>query len=299
MKNKTTPLRMVSLNQQKKLFLCISEVDLSNPKYSQMLHWHDCFELELVLSGSAIHQLNQRTYRIQKGSMYLLSPNDLHTLLPDPNPVKEPLKILNICLDYSLISTTSVNTTLTPLTAELDQPQFDFFRQLTDELLYEKKHTEFYYEEIQQHLVLAACLKLAQICKKKSMEYIGINTDADISVQSELIYIHKAIAYIKYNFKDSTLTTQRIANEIHLSHNYFGMLFKRHMGKSCLAYIIDTRMNFAISLLQHSNLTIAEISEKCGYANPPYFISSFRQKYGLPPSKYREQIQTNFQSLGI
>lgn len=287
MKTDKTPLRMITLEKQKKHYCGVSQIDPNNPKFNQQ-HWHDCFELELVLSGSALHRLNNHTYRICPGSMYLLSPNDLHTLLPDPEPLREPLRILNICLDYSLISATSVNDLITPLTAQLTSDQFVFFKELTNELLYEKTHTENYFEEIQQHLILAAFLKLVQISEKEKEQSETIKKDGDDRSHGELNYVRKAIAYIKYNFKDSTLTTQCIADAIHLSHNYFGALFKRHMGKSCLAYIIEMRMNFALSLLLNSDLPINEIAEKSGYSDSAYFTSSFRKKHGISPLKYRE-----------
>ena len=28
------------------------------------LHWHDCFEIELILSGTAVHELNGTTYNL-------------------------------------------------------------------------------------------------------------------------------------------------------------------------------------------------------------------------------------------
>ena len=59
------------------------------------------------------------------------------------------------------------------------------------------------------------------------------------------------------------------------------------MKENCLSYIKKMRLSFATVLLQNSELTIAEISEKCGYSNIPYFISDFRATYGMPPKKHR------------
>ena len=40
--------------------------------------------------------------------------------------------------------------------------------------------------------------------------------------------------------------------------------------------------------LKNSNLSLKEISEKCGYANQYYFSTSFKKWKGISPSSFRE-----------
>ena len=44
------------------------------------LHWHDCFEIELVLRGSAVQILNGQRYEMRPGDIYMLNPTDFHSI---------------------------------------------------------------------------------------------------------------------------------------------------------------------------------------------------------------------------
>ena len=41
--------------------------------------------------------------------------------------------------------------------------------------------------------------------------------------------------------------------------------------------------------LEKTDSTVAEIAYKTGFNDPVYFTRLFRQKIGLPPTKYREE----------
>ena len=44
------------------------------------LHWHDCWEIEIVLDGSGTQTLNGVQYPLSRGSVYLLNPTDFHSI---------------------------------------------------------------------------------------------------------------------------------------------------------------------------------------------------------------------------
>ena len=44
------------------------------------LHWHDCFEIELMLRGTAVQVLNGERYEMVPGDIYLLNPTDFHSI---------------------------------------------------------------------------------------------------------------------------------------------------------------------------------------------------------------------------
>lgn len=48
------------------------------------LHWHDFFELEIVLDGKPEHILNGRKSTISRGSFFFARLTDFHMLKPDP-----------------------------------------------------------------------------------------------------------------------------------------------------------------------------------------------------------------------
>lgn len=44
------------------------------------VHWHDYYELALVVRGEADHEVNGETRTIGPGSAFLLSPADFHAI---------------------------------------------------------------------------------------------------------------------------------------------------------------------------------------------------------------------------
>ena len=62
-------------------------------------HWHDYFEIETVVSGSGMHNLNGTEYEICEGDAYLLTPVDIHKITSDST-----LEILNVSFDTTWLS---------------------------------------------------------------------------------------------------------------------------------------------------------------------------------------------------
>ena len=281
--------RMVTLNQSTQLQISRMTLDLSTPRYSQTMHWHDFFELEMVVSGRALHLLNGTTYPIKEGSLYLLTPADLHTLLPDPEANDPNVTIINLSFSDSLVSETSfveVQTLEPPLVADVEGSGFEELITLCKYLLASKKQNTPHNDDIRRHLFLAVIFRFLQTYH---LQHNSTNLkEPKTKIEREMSYIRNAVAYIRYNFRNPTLSVNTVATAVCLSPNYFGTIFKRHLGDTCLGYIRKMRLSFACVLLQNSTLTISEIAEKCGYATIPYFISDFRNTYGMPPRKHRD-----------
>lgn len=95
--------------------------------------------------------------------------------------------------------------------------------------------------------------------------------------------------YIKENFESSALCLHDIAKYVNVSPAYLSALFKKNQKMSISDTITAVRIEAACQYLKNSNLSLKEISEKCGYANQYYFSTSFKKKMGISPSGYREK----------
>lgn len=98
-----------------------------------------------------------------------------------------------------------------------------------------------------------------------------------------------AMGYIKENFERSSLCLNDIAQHANISPAYLSTLFKKVSGQSISDTIAALRIESACRYLSSTNLSLKEISSKCGYANQYYFSNSFKKKLGVSPSVYREQ----------
>ena len=69
----------------------------------------------------------------------------------------------------------------------------------------------------------------------------------------------------------------------YLTPNYLGEIFKAEMGLSFSAYLMQTRLVFARSLLQNGRCTVTQAAFASGFNSPAYFSERFKKEYGYPP----------------
>ena len=65
-----------------------------------------------------------------------------------------------------------------------------------------------------------------------------------------------------------------------------------------LAYLTDIRMENAKKLLLSTSLSIAEISEQCGYGDYRVFTKVFKKSEGTTPSRYRRDFLEDTKNSG-
>ncbi|WP_449537856.1 response regulator transcription factor [Ferdinandcohnia sp. Marseille-Q9671] len=98
--------------------------------------------------------------------------------------------------------------------------------------------------------------------------------------------VEKAIEYISENYHRD-LKASEVANEIHITPNYFSMIFKKELGKSFNEYLNDLRIEKAMRMLTETSDRIYEIATEVGYKEYKYFVQVFRKKTGMTPTDYR------------
>jgi AraC-like DNA-binding protein len=72
-----------------------------------------------------------------------------------------------------------------------------------------------------------------------------------------------------------------------LSVSQLSVLFRRCFGVSPIEYLIGFRVKRAQLLLAYQNLTISEVADRSGFADPLYFSRQFRHRTGVSPSEFR------------
>jgi AraC family transcriptional regulator len=110
----------------------------------------------------------------------------------------------------------------------------------------------------------------------------------NLYVQNERI--QKALAYINANFR-SKLTRAQMAAAAHLSDFHFSRLFRRLVGLSPEAYLLDCRLRYAQKrlVLYGPGGSIGEVAADAGFADQSHFGRQFRRAFGLTPSAFLRQ----------
>ena len=93
--------------------------------------------------------------------------------------------------------------------------------------------------------------------------------------------------YIDQNLASVTLNS--MAEHFYITPAYLSRTFKKGMGQNFSEYLSNRRLEKAVLLLEQG-IRINDISRQLGYASPAYFLSKFKEKYGMPPSVYRKKL---------
>ncbi len=98
--------------------------------------------------------------------------------------------------------------------------------------------------------------------------------------------IKASVEYLLKNYKNSSLTIKEIAGQSFISEVYFRKLFKEEYGVSPQKFIMNLRIQNAISLISMGYYSLKEIAYLSGYHDYKYFSTEFKKTTGTSPSKY-------------
>ncbi|MBS9478050.1 helix-turn-helix domain-containing protein [Ancylobacter radicis] len=82
-----------------------------------------------------------------------------------------------------------------------------------------------------------------------------------------------------------------IASECRLSRSYFVRAFKRSTGLPPHRWMADFRLRKARQLLSETDEPIAEVADKCGFADQAHLTRAFASATGLTPAAWRRHIR--------
>lgn len=90
----------------------------------------------------------------------------------------------------------------------------------------------------------------------------------------------------KYPMKEWLLADA--ARMTSLSISRFEAVYSKEFGISFAADVIKSRIDYAKDLLATSDLTVKQVSARCGYSSESYFSRQFKQMTGLTPVEWRK-----------
>lgn len=239
-------------------------------------HWHDYFEFEIVISGKAEHIYNGEKHIIQRGSAYLLSYCDFHSLKALDN-----LDVINVRFNENLINSDLIRH----ITLKPNKLIYNFNENETCGILKSINDikNEISNPDIFGNIVLSGILSNLIISL--------LRLTSDENCQSVPMLIQRAVAYINTNFRDE-ISLSQLAERLSVSVNYLGTLFKKNLGMTFNDYINNVRLKYACRLLISSDLSVKETAYASGYNSTEYFAYVFKKKINVSPGNYRMLVKT-------
>lgn len=237
--------------------------------YVSRLHWHDYYEIEIILEGRGTHSLNNIRYEIGPGSAFLLSFKDFHSITANSD-----LKVLNISF-----SADTVDERLTAcLTADFNKTCFfkekeiEYIKMQLENLEHFKSNNNFY-KILQRNYLNELIIK---IINNKNIETASLNASS----------VQKAVEIINNEFNND-ITLEYVANKVFLTPNYLGSVFKKSVGCSFRDFLNAVRIRYACNLLISTQRPIKKISTDCGFNSVEYFAYIFKKQMNMSASEFK------------
>ncbi len=104
--------------------------------------------------------------------------------------------------------------------------------------------------------------------------------------------LQKSLEYIHSEFCQN-ITVNDAAKIAKYSKSRYSEIFRLTTGFTFTQYIMKLKINLAMEFLAKTDMTVENISNKCGFGSVTAFRRSFRTLQGTTPGKYRELFKSS------
>lgn len=102
----------------------------------------------------------------------------------------------------------------------------------------------------------------------------------------ELAKINKIKDHIHTHLSDR-LTLNALADKAGVAPRTLSRIFKKNCDKTVMDVVLTIRMDKAMEMLKHNELSIDHIGKAVGYRVPSHFTRAFVRRFGCPPRNFR------------
>lgn len=103
-------------------------------------------------------------------------------------------------------------------------------------------------------------------------------------------FLTQAMKVIEENLDKADFSTDDFASHMNISKTLLFKKFKKLVNQTPNHFIKEIRLKKAATLLAENNLSITEIAYLTGFNQVHYFIKCFKEKYGITPKGYRDNL---------
>lgn len=267
-------------------------VDERHPRYQMSMHWHRETELLRVRRGALRLYVDDAAATLQTGDLVVLGEGVLHggdpencvyeCLVLDPYALLmhiEPCKgALRTVLGHTMRLESEAIAADAPFAAALER----LYATARDGVEGDELRVVGALYEVFGHLT-----RRADAIVRTQTHRAGVKADQ----------LKSALEYIERNY-GTHISLETLARQTGLSPKYFCRCFRAIIHRSPIDYLNHYRIECASHLLTASDMTVAEIAQRCGYNDSSFFIKQFRRYKDTTPHKYRAENRGGGASFG-
>ena len=134
-------------------------------------------------------------------------------------------------------------------------------------------------------LLKALLIRIAETGGPIGSQQTAASTDPHYA---ELVRLREKI----YANPQEKWNVEMLCSEVNMSRSYFQLIYRETFGMTCIADVINCKMNRARDLLASTSYTISHIAQLCGYDNEEHFMRQFKKNNGVTPTVFRREHRT-------
>ncbi len=108
---------------------------------------------------------------------------------------------------------------------------------------------------------------------------------------SNLTFIERAEQIVEENLQNQSFEITELASQVGISRSSLQRKIKKTVNMSPSEFIRDVRLKKAVVLLKNDEYNIDEIAIIVGFNSTSYFIRSFKKKYEITPTAFKQNIE--------
>ena len=128
-----------------------------------------------------------------------------------------------------------------------------------------------------------------RILKEKYMSAITRSgSDNKLDNDANLKFLQTINSIIHSEINNPELNSPFLADKMAMSISQLSRKINGITGYSTISYVLQFKLNRAKKMLADDNISVAEVSDACGFYDASYFSRIFKKEFGVSPSHYQK-----------
>jgi AraC-like DNA-binding protein len=271
-------------------FLLVKWTDKPRPEF--LWHFHHAFELNLVVKGTGTRFIGDHIGSFNAGDLVLMGPELPHTWCSDPALPRRRGVYQSLTIQFS---DSFIGDSL-----HVD-PEWHYVRLLMKRaargLNFRGKACEAARKRILELTELSGPVKLG--CFLSILDTLALSDEYQFLASNDFVptlplanetRIDRVCTWINQHYTEK-ITLPEAAALANMSVSAFSRFFKRVLGKSFTAYIMELRLSHASKLILETDVSISEAAFQSGFNNLSNFNRRFLERRNISPRVFRQSYQ--------
>ncbi len=244
-------------------------------------HYHDYYELFVMLEGNALHCVNGSEISLHKGDMVFIRPSDIHDYLCEKG---KEFSMMNITFTqntadimFQFLSdgfpSKSLKSSPLPPTVHLSNNDLEWFNARMDSVC-----------AIEGNDLIAIKTAIRTLLFRIFTRFFA---DVEDSSDSTPVWLDELLDQMRQN-GNFIIGVDRLLQLSTKTREHTLRSIKKHTGQTATEFINGLRLNYIANMLRNSNHSVSDIIYESGFNNISWASTLFKEKYSQTMSEYRK-----------